>query len=96
MLPSASLDANNKGLFEPVHGSAPDIAGKNIANPIATIMSLSMMLKYSLNQPALALKIDSAVDSVLAQGLRTADIAVAGESSIGTIEMTDAIISALA
>jgi 3-isopropylmalate dehydrogenase len=95
MLPSASLDANNKGLFEPVHGSAPDIAGKNIANPIATIMSLSMMLKYSLNQPGLALKIDSAVDSVLDRGLRTADIAVVGEPSIGTIEMTDAIIGAL-
>ena len=95
MLPSASLDGNNKGLFEPVHGSAPDIAGKNIANPIATIMSLSMMLKYSLNKPELALKIDAAVDSVLNQGLRTADIASSGESSIGTIEMTDAIIDAL-
>src|SRR6202012_2155409 len=74
MLPSASLDKNNKGLYEPSHGSAPDIAGKGIAKPLATILSAAMMLRFSLNQPEAADRIESAVKSVLAQGLRTADI----------------------
>src|SRR5438067_6423422 len=74
MLPSASLDANNKGLYEPSHGSAPDIAGKGIANPLATILSAAMMLRYSLNRPEQADRIEQAVKQVLAQGLRTPDI----------------------
>ena len=78
MLPSASLDANNKGLYEPSHGSAPDIAGKGIANPLATILSAAMMLRFSLNLPQQAARIEAAVQKVLAQGLRTADIYEAG------------------
>ena len=74
MLPSASLDAHNKGLYEPSHGSAPDIAGKGVANPLATILSAAMMLRYSLDQPEAADRIESAVQRVLAAGLRTADI----------------------
>ena len=94
MLPSASLDADGKGLYEPIHGSAPDIAGKGMANPLATILSLAMMLRYSLGQPELAAKIDSAVGNVLDQGLRTADIADGGDS-VGTSEMGDAVVAAV-
>ena len=96
MLPSASLDANNKGLYEPSHGSAPDIAGKGIANPLATILSAAMMLRFSLNLPAEADRIESAVKKVLAQGLRTPDIYEAGTTKVGTAEMGDAVVKALA
>jgi 3-isopropylmalate dehydrogenase len=95
MLPSASLDANGKGLYEPSHGSAPDIAGKGIANPLATILSVAMMLRYSLDQPEAADRIESAVKSVLAAGLRTADIWSAGNAKVGTREMGDAVVAAL-
>ena len=87
MLPSASLDANNKGLYEPSHGSAPDIAGKGIANPLATILSAAMMLRYSLQQADAADRIESAVSAVLESGLRTVDIASAGTRTVGTREM---------
>jgi len=96
MLPSASLDANNKGLYEPSHGSAPDIAGKGIANPLATILSAAMMLRFSLNLPAEADRIERAVKQVLAQGLRTPDIYEAGTTKVGTNEMGDAVVKALA
>jgi len=96
MLPSASLDANNKGLYEPSHGSAPDIAGKGIANPLATILSAAMMLRFSLNLPAEADRIERAVKKVLAQGLRTPDIYEAGMTKVGTAEMGDAVVKALA
>ena len=95
MLPSASLNADSKGLFEPVHGSAPDIAGKNIANPLATILSASMMLRYTLGEPTLADKVEAAVARVLDEGLRTADIATAGGETVGTREMAAAVIAAL-
>jgi len=95
MLPSASLDANNKGLYEPSHGSAPDIAGKGIANPLATILSAAMMLRYSLQQADAADRIESAVSSVLESGLRTVDIASAGTRTVGTREMGDAVVAAL-
>jgi 3-isopropylmalate dehydrogenase len=95
MLPSASLDENNKGLYEPIHGSAPDIAGKNIANPLAAILSAAMMLRYSLNQDGLADRIETAVRKVLAQGLRTGDIYQPGTKKIGTIEMGNAVVAAL-
>lgn len=94
MLPSASLDHNGKGLYEPVHGSAPDIAGRGLANPLATILSLAMMLRYSLQQAELAAAIEKAVGSVLDRGLRTADIAAGGDS-IGTAQMGDAVVAAL-
>ncbi|MGD2170821.1 MAG: 3-isopropylmalate dehydrogenase [Gammaproteobacteria bacterium] len=94
MLPSASLDENGKGLYEPVHGSAPDIAGKGLANPLATILSLAMMLRYSLRQTELASAIEEAVGTVLDRGLRTADIAGDGES-VGTAAMGDAVVAAL-
>jgi 3-isopropylmalate dehydrogenase len=96
MLPSASLDAHNKGLYEPSHGSAPDIAGKDLANPLATILSVAMMLRYSLDQAEAASRIDAAVREVLAQGLRTADIWSAGTKQVGTREMGDAVVAALA
>ena len=96
MLPSASLDKNNKGLYEPSHGSAPDIAGKGIANPLATILSAAMMLRYSLGMPAEADRIEKAVQKVLAQGLRTADIYTEGTKKVSTIEMGDAVVAALA
>jgi len=96
MMPSASLDANNKGLYEPSHGSAPDIAGKGIANPLATILSAAMMLRFSLNLPAEADRIESAVKKVLAQGWRTPDIYEAGTTKVGTAEMGDAVVKALA
>lgn len=94
MLPSASLDANNKGLYEPSHGSAPDIAGKGIANPLATILSAAMMLRYSLDLPQQAERIEAAVKRVLADGLRTADIA-AGGPAVSTREMGAAVVAAL-
>ncbi|MDP1766276.1 MAG: 3-isopropylmalate dehydrogenase [Methylotenera sp.] len=95
MLPSASLDANNKGMYEPSHGSAPDIAGKNIANPLATILSVAMMLRYTFNDEVNALKVESAVKSALAQGYRTADIATEGCKKVGCTEMGDAVVAAL-
>jgi 3-isopropylmalate dehydrogenase len=95
MLPSASLDADNKGLYEPIHGSAPDIAGKDIANPLATILSAAMMLRYSLNQAAAADRIEAAVKKVLKDGYRTADIAEAGAKKVGTKEMGAAVVAAL-
>src|SRR5450830_1810665 len=95
MLPSASLDANNKGLYEPSHGSAPDIAGKGIANPLATILSAAMMLRYSLKREEQANRIEAAVKKVLAQGLRTADIHEAGTTLVGTEAMGDAVVKAL-
>jgi len=95
MLPSASLDANNKGMYEPIHGSAPDIAGKGLANPLATILSLSMMLRYSMNESGLADRVDQAVSGVLDRGLRTADIMSDGMRQVGTVEMGDAVVAAL-
>ncbi|NBT54551.1 MAG: 3-isopropylmalate dehydrogenase [Betaproteobacteria bacterium] len=95
MLPSASLNASNQGLYEPSHGSAPDIAGKGIANPLATILSAAMMLRYSLNQEAAAQRIEAAVKTVLNQGLRTADIFSAGMTRVGTVEMGAAVVRAL-
>ncbi len=95
MLPSASLDKNNKGLFEPSHGSAPDIAGQGVANPLATILSAAMMLRYSLNQDQAADRIESAVKSVLSDGLRTPDIWSAGTRKVGTREMGDAVVAAV-
>jgi len=95
MLPSASLDINSKGMYEPIHGSAPDIAGKNQANPLATILSVAMMLRYSLDQPELARKIEAAVNDVLDQNLRTADIMANGCRQVGTKEMGDAVLAAL-
>jgi 3-isopropylmalate dehydrogenase len=96
MLPSASLDANNKGLYEPSHGSAPDIAGKGIANPLATILSAAMMLRYSLDRAEQADRIENAVKRVLAQGLRTPDIFEEGTTRVGTEQMGDAVVKALA
>ncbi len=95
MLPSASLDKNSKGLYEPSHGSAPDIAGKGIANPLATILSAAMMLRFSLNHEAAAQRIEAAVQKVLAQGLRTADIHSEGTTRVGTAEMGQAVVKAL-
>ena len=95
MLPSASLDARNKGLYEPSHGSAPDIASKGIANPLATILSAAMMLRYSLQQPEAADRIESAVQQVLASGYRTPDIASEGTHRVSTREMGDAVVAAL-
>ena len=95
MLPSASLDANNKGLYEPSHGSAPDIAGKGVANPLATILSAAMMLRYSLNKAEQADRIETAVKKVLAQGYRTGDILTPGCKQVGTVEMGDAVVAAL-
>jgi 3-isopropylmalate dehydrogenase len=96
MLPSASLDANGKGLYEPIHGSAPDIAGRDLANPLATILSLSMMFRHTFARVDLALRIEAAVRRVLASGLRTGDIALPGEKTIGTKAMGDAVVAALA
>ena len=95
MLPSASLDANNKGLYEPIHGSAPDIAGKGVANPLAMILSAAMMLRYSGNQAIAADRIENAVRKVLSQGYRTGDIFEAGMKKVGTKEMGDAVVAAL-
>ncbi len=95
MLPSASLDANNKGLYEPCHGSAPDIAGKDIANPLATILSVAMMMRYTFAREDVAQRIEAAVRKTLQQGLRTGDIAEAGMKKIGTTAMGDAVVKAL-
>jgi 3-isopropylmalate dehydrogenase len=95
MLPSASMDVNRKGLFEPIHGSAPDISGRNVANPLATILSVSMMLKYTFNEIEASTRVESAVKSVLAQGFRTADIFQEGAQRVGTREMGDAVIRAM-
>jgi 3-isopropylmalate dehydrogenase len=95
MLPSASLDSNNKGLFEPSHGSAPDIAGKGVANPLATILSLAMMMRYTFARADVALRIETAVRRVLQQGLRTGDIFEAGMQRVGTVAMGDAVVKSL-
>ena len=95
MLPSASLDENGKGMYEPCHGSAPDIAGRDLANPLATILSASMMLRYSLNEPEAANRIEAAVSTVLDQGFRTGDIYTEGCRKVGTRAMGDAVIAAL-
>ena len=95
MLPSASLDVNSKGLYEPSHGSAPDIAGQGIANPLATILSAAMMLRFSLNMPEQADRIENAVKRVLAQGLRTPDIYEEGTTRVSTSEMGGAVVAAL-
>ena len=95
MLPSASLNAAGLGLFEPIHGSAPDIAGRGIANPLAQILSLAMMFQYSLRRADLAQRVERAVEGVLEQGLRTADIATKGETVSSTSEMGDAVVAAL-
>jgi 3-isopropylmalate dehydrogenase len=96
MLPSASLDGSGKGLYEPSHGSAPDIAGKDVANPLATILSVAMMLRYSLQQPEAAARVERAVQDVLTSGLRTADIWSEGTTKVGTRAMGDAVVAALA
>ena len=95
MLPSASLDANNKGMYEPSHGSAPDIAGKDVANPLATILSAAMMLRYTFNDEANAQRIENAVKKALAQGFRTADIWTEGTNKVGCAAMGDAVVAAL-
>lgn len=95
MLPSASLNDKKQGLYEPSHGSAPDIAGKGVANPLATILSAAMMLRFSLGQPEAADRIETAVKAVLAQGLRTPDIYIEGTTRVGTREMGDAVVKAL-
>jgi 3-isopropylmalate dehydrogenase len=96
MLPSASLDENGKGMYEPCHGSAPDIAGQNVANPLATILSVAMMLRYTFREEAAAQAIEDAVGQVLDQGLRTADIMSEGMNKVGTVEMGQAVVAALA
>jgi 3-isopropylmalate dehydrogenase len=95
MLPSASLDEKGKGLYEPIHGSAPDIAGKNLANPLATILSAALMLRYSLEQEAAAARVERAVKQVLSQGYRTGDIFRPGTRKVGTRDMGDAVVAAL-
>jgi 3-isopropylmalate dehydrogenase len=95
MLPSAALDEKGKGLYEPIHGSAPDIVGKGVANPLATILSAAMMLRYSLGQPQAAERIEKAVARVLRDGLRTPDIHSEGTRKIGTEAMGDAVVAAL-
>jgi 3-isopropylmalate dehydrogenase len=95
MLPSASLNSSACGLYEPIHGSAPDIAGQGIANPLATILSVAMLLRYSLNRPELAERIEAAVKTVLASGVRTGDIYTEGDRKVGTAEMGDAVVAAL-
>jgi 3-isopropylmalate dehydrogenase len=95
MLPSASLDENGKGMYEPIHGSAPDIAGQNVANPLATVLSVAMMLRYSLDEGGMADKIEAAVRTVLDQGFRTQDIYSQGMRKVGTSEMGDAVVAAL-
>jgi 3-isopropylmalate dehydrogenase len=95
MLPSASLNETGQGMYEPIHGSAPDIVGRGIANPLATILSLSMMLRYTLDEPELAQRLETAVDRVLDQGLRTPDIMSEGATEVGTAAMGDAVVAAL-
>jgi 3-isopropylmalate dehydrogenase len=96
MLPSASLNAEGKGMYEPIHGSAPDIAGQGVANPLATLLSVSMMLRYTLDEPVLAERVDAAVSRVLDRGLRTPDIWTEGCEKVGTAAMGDAVVTALA
>ena len=95
MLPSASLNAENKGLYEPSHGSAPDIAGKGIANPLATILSAAMMMRYTFGKIEFAERIEHAVQKVLSQGFRTADIATTADKPVSTKQMGDAVVAAL-
>jgi 3-isopropylmalate dehydrogenase len=95
MLPSASLDANSKGLYEPIHGSAPDIAGRGIANPVGTILSGAMLLRHSLGLEAEAAAVEAAVAAALSAGMRTADVAAPGITGVGSRAATDAIIAAL-
>jgi 3-isopropylmalate dehydrogenase len=95
MLPSASLDEQSKGMYEPIHGSAPDIAGKGIANPLATILSVAMMLRYSLDESDMADRVEQAVNRVLDQGLRTQDIFAEGMSEVNCEAMGDAVVAAL-
>ena len=95
MLPSASLDEHGKGMYEPIHGSAPDIAGKNLANPLATILSLGMLFRYSFNDDTIATRIDKAVDAALDSGVRTADIHSEGTRKVSTSEMGDAVVESL-
>jgi len=95
MLPSASLDEHSKGLYEPCHGSAPDIAGKDIANPLATILSVAMMLRYTFGREDIAQRIEAAVRKVLQQGLRTGDIDEPGMQKVGTAAMGDAVVAAM-
>jgi 3-isopropylmalate dehydrogenase len=95
MLPSASLDEDSKGMYEPIHGSAPDIAGQNMANPLATILSAAMMLRYTLDEAVMADRIEAAVSKVLDDGLRTADIYSEGMTRVSTSEIGDAVVAAL-
>jgi 3-isopropylmalate dehydrogenase len=95
MLPSASLDAHGKGLYEPIHGSAPDIAGRDVANPLATILSVAMMMRHSFGNESAAAGIEGAVKAVLRKGLRTADIEQPGTTKVGTEAMGDAVVEAL-
>ncbi len=95
MLPSASLNSEKQGMYEPCHGSAPDIAGQGVANPLATILSAAMMLRYSLNEEKAAETIEAAVSKVLDQGLRTADIMSEGAKKVSTREMGEAVLAAL-
>jgi 3-isopropylmalate dehydrogenase len=95
MLPSASLNAGGQGMYEPIHGSAPDIAGQGVANPLATILSVAMMLRYSLGETAQAARVEAAVSAVLERGLRTRDIAGSGSQVVGTEAMGDAVLDAL-
>ena len=93
MLPSASLDDRNKGLYEPIHGSAPDLAGRDLANPLATILSVAMMLRYTFDHETEAARIEDAVKKVLAQGYRTQDIYERGMKKVGTVGMGDAVLA---
>ena len=95
MLPSASLDAKGKGLYEPIHGSAPDLAGQDRANPLATILSLAMMFRYTFARPDVAARIEGAVQHVLREGLRTRDLVVPGDPFVGTRAMGEAVVAAL-
>ena len=95
MLPSASLDERGKGLYEPIHGSAPDIAGQGVANPLATMLSVAMMLRYTFGLEAQAVRIEGAVKKVLAAGYRTGDIFEVGTKRVGAREMGDAVLAAL-
>jgi 3-isopropylmalate dehydrogenase len=95
MLPSASLDANGKGLYEPIHGSAPDIAGQDRANPLATILSVAMMFRHTFSRGDVAARIEDAVRAALRRGLRTPDIATPGDAAVGTRAMGDAVVAAL-
>jgi len=95
MLPSASLGAGRQGLYEPIHGSAPDIAGRGIANPFGTILSAALLLRYSLELPAAARRLEGAVERAIELGVRTADIATGGAPVVGSSAATDAVLAAL-